>query len=292
MAQMVASRSRRPPAMSRLPELSIRPGRPEPLPSSATIRSWRGPGGVILGRTAVAGEQCEIWLSGIGTYRFADTGAEVAGWPETAGAEFESTFWGDVAPFVLHRWGAEVLHASGVRSSAGVLGFCGDSHAGKSTLAAALQRRGLPPVADDALRFEVADGVASIVPLPFALNPRADSRTYLTGLAPLEPAGAGTRERVPLTALFVVEPLRRPDGAAPPSVERLLGARAVAELLDHAYCFEFVSRDRRTEMLGSYLGLASCTPVFRLAVPHRFDRLDVVLDRIVELVRSLESATA
>ena len=59
-------------------------------------------------------------------------------------------FLGAVLTAVLHRRGVLVLHASGVVGARGVVLFAGRSGDGKSTLLAALVRRGYEPFGDDA----------------------------------------------------------------------------------------------------------------------------------------------
>ncbi|MFZ5475948.1 MAG: hypothetical protein ACOZNI_04160 [Myxococcota bacterium] len=56
-----------------------------------------------------------------------------------------------VLPRVLAARGLLVLHASAVATAAGAVGFCGETGAGKSTLAASFALAGSPLVADDAL---------------------------------------------------------------------------------------------------------------------------------------------
>ena len=71
--------------------------------------------------------------------------------------------------------GHEVMHASAVRMSHGLVVLCGSSHMGKSTLAYGFSRRGHPQWADDLVVFEPAGNAATAIALPFRPSLRSAS---------------------------------------------------------------------------------------------------------------------
>src|SRR5262245_46895155 len=60
-------------------------------------------------------------------------------------------FMRNVVPLLLQSRGIQVFHASAIRFQDGVVGLCGRSFSGKSTLAYALAKRGHEVWADDSL---------------------------------------------------------------------------------------------------------------------------------------------
>jgi hypothetical protein len=74
-----------------------------------------------------------------------------------------------VLPLVLPVWGIEPFHGSAVLTSTGALVVLGPSGAGKSSIAAALDTRGFPLLADDTCAL---DKDFLLWPGPAAMNPR------------------------------------------------------------------------------------------------------------------------
>jgi hypothetical protein len=117
------------------------------------------------GRTA--GRWWMYW-GGLATYWFGDSGNVVAEPVSTGLAQHvRDAFVRGVTPVVMLARGFEALHASAILHTDGVIGFCGRSGTGKSTLALALAALGLPHFADDTIVFGPA---AFGPPLAFALQ--------------------------------------------------------------------------------------------------------------------------
>jgi hypothetical protein len=74
-----------------------------------------------------------------------------------------------VLPLLLPLWSIEPFHGSAVLADAGAVVVLGPSRAGKSSIAAGLERRGLPLLADDTCAF---DANLNLWPGPAAINPR------------------------------------------------------------------------------------------------------------------------
>jgi hypothetical protein len=111
---------------------------------------------------------------GIARFSFDLQGHQVTAWPEAGVhlADIQRVHRRVVVPAAHQRLGHAVLHASAVRTPHGVVGFCGDAGAGKSTFAFALAARGFDHWADDTLVIDPAARPLA-VPIPFdaALRP-------------------------------------------------------------------------------------------------------------------------
>lgn len=110
--------------------------------------------------------------------------------------DLAALFADGVLPVLLAWKGEYVLHASAVRAHGGAVAFLGPAGAGKSTLAAALGRAGLPVLADDALLLRFRGGVPFAFPGPPAVRLDGRSRRILGERAPA--AGSRGKARLPL----------------------------------------------------------------------------------------------
>jgi hypothetical protein len=164
--------------------------------------------------------------------------------------------------------GREVLHASAVLTADGVVAFGAVSTTGKSTLAAALNRRAYPLWADDAVAFEASDGIIESVALPFEGAPGGGGE-----------AGTPPRRRESLAAVCVLERSSSPMSKSV-IVSRLAPSEAFLALLTHAYCYSLDDVDRHRGMIDQYLDAARIVPVFRVIFEPGLDRLPPILDAI------------
>lgn len=165
----------------------------------------------------------------------------------------------------------EAVHASAVRTQAGVVAFCGPSGIGKSTIAQALAARGLPQWAEDAVVVERRDGGVVSRPLPFTFPPSDPA----TAVEPVEPAAS---HPVPLAAIHVLDPVRRGSTA----IERMSPGEALTALLPNAHRFRPAPPDRERETAETYLALVEAVPVFRLRFVRGRRRLDALADAVLE----------
>ena len=248
-----------------------------PDESDPTTTVWRDDQGTIVARGSVREGKHWIHVPDLGAFAFTAAEREVTAIPDP-GADpeiIDDAFRRMVVPLALQARGREVLHASAVRTDAGVIALCALSQTGKSTLACALDRRGHALWADDAVCFELNGGDVEAVPLPFTLRLRPASVEFFG-----DDANAGEvrspPDAEPLAAVFILE---RSDGGDP-ELSRLSRAAAFPAVLTHGYCFSMLDRDRNAAMMSNYLELAERVPVFRIAIPHGLDRLDAALDLI------------
>lgn len=196
------------------------------------------------------------------------------------------TYQHTVLPLLLPALGVEVIHASAVTGSQGVVALCGVSGAGKSTLAVGLARRGYVSWADDALAVDTARPQPTAMPLPFAIRLRSDAARFFSrgGAAGESIAAAPTRaEPVPLALLCLLE--RALDGAAAVAVERLDPATACRAVLAHAYCFSVKDTVHKRRTIERYLAMVARVPAYGIRFRHGFEHLAVVLEAIEDLAR-------
>ena len=251
---------------------------------------WRDSDGAVLAYAEGAGDEYWMHLPGLASFRFSSRGDEVAA--TVAGAATEElvldAYRRRVLPMALQVCGREVLHASAVRSPAGVTALCADSETGKSTIAFGLSGRGYPLWADDLVAFDISDHVSRAISLPFnmRLRPSAaalfDLETTQSQIATGDDHSPPGKETAPLLAVCV---LRREDAdGAPVGVRRLSLAEAFAAVLGHAWSFGLEDSERKRRMIHNYLDLAAGTPVYDICFRSGLENLPAILDAIDQLI--------
>ena len=251
------------------------PAPPDVADSSATV--WRDDDGTIIALGQTLGDRHWVHVPGLGAFSFAQDANGISAFPN-AGADpalVEDTYRRTVLPLALQALGREVLHASAVRTPAGVIALCAVSGTGKSTLAGGLSRRGHELWADDAVAFEMQGAAVDALPLPFSLRLRPASAAHFAD-SDVDRGLRTPERRAPLAAVFVLE--RSHGGEA--KLERLEQATAFSAVLTHGYSFSLNDRDRNAAMMSNYLELVARVPVFRLTFPEGLDGLEDLLDLI------------
>jgi hypothetical protein len=260
-----------------------------PVPSLAIERSRPGsdvrPGGVLQqwhdndGRLiAVGGRDADGWWMqwpGLATFRFGDSGdVRVETHRPGRDLEVQDVFARGVVPVVLLARGFEALHASAVQDDSGIIGLCGTSGTGKSTLAFALASEGLQHFADDTLLYSVLGGSAIGSRIPFPVRVDRPARDA-AGRGPV-PVGdksfmssdlRGFRNCDPRLQAVSSAPVRliyllRRDSTLDPRTPRFSTvppARRFEALLAHAHPFDMGEPERRAAFLASVLALARTT---------------------------------
>ena len=191
-------------------------------------------------------------------------------------ARIDDLYRRSVMPLFLQALGHETLHASAVRGSRGVLAFCGERGAGKSTVAYALARRGYSQYADDTLVMNVTSGAITTQPLPFVPRLRPASAEFF-GAREADTSSAVTRPE-PLDGVFILRPA---SAARRLSVTELPAPQALQALLAHAHCFEPDSDVSRQRLLRNYLEISARVSVLAVDYVPGLDGLDAMLDAIL-----------
>lgn len=239
---------------------------------------WRDRQGAVCAYGGNDDDGSGFWLRvpGIGVFVIPSVGEVVLGEPETCGSGelLEDAFRRTVLPLALQARGLEVLHASAVYDSRGVVGLCGISGTGKSTLAANLTSFGCEPFADDALAFSTRDDDQAVeaISVPFVLSVD-DATSVLLPRVSLPP-------HAPLRAICVLE-----RGAGKTVVHRIGASEAFTEVLRHAYAFTLADFTRTALLVNGYFDLVERVPVLRVRFapdPARIQELAATVHEAVE----------
>lgn len=180
--------------------------------------------------------------------------------PPTATWRWPRLLFAQVLPLAAVLQGTEIFHASAVASHGRVIGLVGGSGQGKSTLAAALMRRGAAFVTDDALALEVHDDAIQAHPGPLFAATNGGPAPYG------QPAGARTGAALPLHALYILD-----RG----SHHSRLSAWPVASPLPTVLAAAFVpyvrDMDRQRRLFDLAAAISGTGVVRHLAMPLRAD---------------------
>lgn len=188
---------------------------------------------------------------------------------------------------LLHQRGVLALHASSVLLDRGVVAFLGRSGAGKSTMAAALHRRGHALVADDITAVEAAADEIGVLPA----FPRLKLFPEAAAAVGLDPdtlprvsavddklarrvASHLPARRLRLAALYVLA-----DGDTA-SIVPIARGDALLELVRHSFCAP------RLAELGSREHFLQCSDIVRRVPVRRLGRPTdlALLDEVAALV--------
>lgn len=218
-----------------------------------------------------------INVANVATYEVI-RGAKISVWPrrDATPKDVEIFLLGPAWAALCHQRGVLPLHASAVATKDGIIGFAGNSGAGKSTIAAQLSASGYELVSDDILPVSVGPNLQpGAWPYLRRLKLQGDTISMLS-LAPSElvseklddrkwfvlPDSAAADRWRALARIYVLEAT---GSTSQMLIERLHGMEAISALVNHTYHFEFV---RGTKAFASHLALcgrvASQVPIFRI----------------------------
>ncbi len=245
-----------------------------PLPS---VDCWRDNAGDVCAFTYAQGDQFVMDWPAVARYCFDVSGHSVRAWPRDGVplASVERVHRRAVVPAALQRLGLETLHASAVRLSTGVVGFCGHAGAGKSTMAVACASAGAEQWADDTLVLEIGPTGVDAVPIAYDVALRQPSVAHFGDRAAPVAVVRASGDPAPLRALFLID-----RSASVPLIQPLDPTQALQALLPHACAFSMTDAARRRLMIEQYLALADVVPVYRLSYPSNFERLPDVVNLV------------
>lgn len=200
---------------------------------------------------------------------------------------------GRVLALALHATGALSLHASAVATPEGAIAFVAPKAHGKSSLAAALLRRGAALLTDDTL--PVLPGAPPMArpglhqlrlnadSLGVLVDPACRPREARGGKLVVDGAGAVSRcrEPLPLAAIYELAPAAElPGGAivARAAVSRRLAAVA---LLRHTRPAALLGGAEAPTVLARAAAVAATVPMQRLAVAAGLEHIDDVAATIL-----------
>jgi len=199
---------------------------------------------------------------------------------------------GRVLALALHAEGWLSLHGSAIALAEGAVAFLAPKGNGKSTLAFALMRAGAALMTDDTVVID-SGGPATVRPGVQSVRLFRDSADWLSAPAPI----AGTSDikatfgqlsddarrltRAPLAALYLLESVPGGTIAEPLARERLEGPAAVFGLLGQTKIGALLGGAEAPTVFAAVVGLAERSPIYKLRVARDYDRLGVVVERIM-----------
>ena len=211
---------------------------------------------------------------------------------------------GPVMGFVLRRRSVLTLHASAVCIGGQAVALCGESQAGKSTMAAALALRGIPvqceditPLREENGRFQVDPGYPRVCLWPDAVEKLFGARDALPQLTlswekfflPLDGRDAKFEEqRRVVSAVYLFAPRVAEDDA--PRIETLSARGALLDLVQNTYMNWLLDRSQRAAEFDTLSRLVTQVPIRRI-VPHlETGRIGALCELIVADAERISSA--
>ena len=250
---------------------------------------WRDGDGEVLAYAEGLGDEYWMHLPGLASFRFSSSAGDVTATVGNSTGEdlVLDAYRRRVLPMALQVSGWEVMHASAIRSNAGVAALCADSKTGKSTLAFGLGERGYPIWADDLVAFEISEQIPRAISLPFNLRLRSPSiELFKQNGAPLDPIRNNDdppgKETAPLMAMCVLRRAETPHESV--TVRQLQLSEAFAAILAHAWSFGMENEKRKRRMIHNYLDLVATTPVFDVCFQPGVEHLPSVLNALESLI--------
>jgi hypothetical protein len=222
-----------------------------------------------------------IWSPRLGRYLVSDDGREIKAAPARERWPWRLLF-AQALPIAAAIQGLEVIHASGVDWHGGVIAIVAPSGWGKSTLAAALVRRGAKFVADDVVALEESragvlshPGVGITNVSSAAMRKGVAHERVIARLSKYHLAVTRAREPLPLRALVFLE---RPEAKLPAYVERV-STPDPFRLLGSTFVFVVREPARLISQLDIHHRIAATVPVLNVRLPWTTDP-DLLVDTI------------
>jgi hypothetical protein len=254
------------------------------------MRELRDGEDVMLSVRLARGAGYMLHAPGFAQILVAEDGTELLCDPEPHSADWSVLLTAQALPLAATLRGLELLHASAVVPADGALAgsavlFAGPQGAGKSSLAAAMLRRGAVLLSDDAVAVEphgdtlLAHPGATLMQLRAAEHARlsAPERALLgaagAALGKQRYAPSASNRPAPLGGLFLLQ--RSPHG---PPIEQMAEVDPF-ELLASTFNLSVRTPERLTRHLDLAVWLAAGARVYRLRVQP-----DIDASRLVEIL--------
>jgi len=306
-SQQVATSARPEDAAGRPPvSFRLSGARPQAPLDAPPFHEWLAPDARPWTRFYRTGAGYLLRFPGYADFEISRDGHDVAGWAvDGVPDETIDHLWhNQVLPLALSKSGRVVLHASAIETSGHAIAFVGPSGHGKSTLAVAFARDGIPCLADDGLLLDAEDGALWTVPGHPSIRLWEDSeRALVEDGAAKAPALAFTpkerflasdriafsQRRRRLAHLYLLGDPAEDAALDAPHFETIAAGSAVVELVKNSFLLETEERDDIARHFAQLSEVVARTPVHRLRYPRRFDALPAVTLAILAHARALDS---
>jgi len=210
-----------------------------------------------------------------------------------------------VIPRVISHNGRIVLHASAVSIKQSTIAFLGDSGWGKSTIAAFFHTQGYPLLTDDSLLIEQKNN--EIVGLPSYIGARlwADSIGAVTNeyhdFHDL-PCNFSKKQMIfqrnsitdnndlPIRAFFILNPPNQSITVDKITIEAILGARAITEILKHSFSLDMTDKNSISKKFNNIGEIVSSgVIVYQLHYPYDHALLGNVCDVVIKALAGVST---
>jgi len=267
-----------------------------PDPFEQNIGSWRDAKGNLFAIIQIIKHQYWIHWINIASFHLNLHENVVSSYvfPEIKRELVDDIFQRNILPYYLHLAGLEVLHASAVRSSMGVVGFCANSGSGKSTLAYALSKQGKELWCDDALVISTSPTPPTVFKIPFYvrllpdtykffLDGKYDNQQLAQEVLPYPRTSTNEIKIAELSKIIIMERIGK-SKIDQIDVIPLSPVQAFPNLIKHAYTIEIEEDVRKKRMLENYIDLTSKISVYKIKYPSNLNRIADLVDEILDLI--------
>jgi hypothetical protein len=199
----------------------------------------------------------------------------IACWPVPgkSSAATRDLYLNQIVPMIRGHRGELVLHASAVAIDGGAAAFVAPTGRGKSTLAAAFARAGMPFLSDDGLVLGAEDEGYLAHPNQPSFRLWPDSEAVVVRAEAVPEDGESEKSRVAANATLPFQdeplPLRAlyflgPGESERVSIARLPVRHALAELINHSFFLDAGDRKRMRRHFEALARLAEAMPSYAL----------------------------
>lgn len=241
-----------------------------------------------------------------GTFEIAPSGREIV-FDAAASHDLNAARNDLVARLLLYcvdRRNIAWLHGSAVRIENAAVAFLGRSGAGKSTLALALSQAGCEHVCDDVLPISCGgpgerptiwssddiirlhDDSKSRLALGAPFLRRESDGKFLLSHRTLEDTTSSSARtaagRIPLSAIYVLDPVAPTDGTTPLIRSLVQPRRALPLLIQHLKLPTVIRSDDPAQAMKQLGVVATAVPVFSLRVTRDWSALSAAVTQITE----------
>jgi len=266
---------------------------PEP---TAALLGIDGVYGDVQVRTYVFDTTLRIAFDDTGVFDVDPVRREIVWYPGPLATEaaVRADVLGRVMALAAHADGHLTLHASAVAIAGRAVAVVGPKHAGKSTLALALVRRGARLITDDTLVVRLLRGAAWAAPGVQQIRVWEDAARalgeFVSGTGEGKPAATlapNERESAPLrlAACYLLAPSGGPNGDEPHGAaiqrERLSPVHAALACVRFSKLGALGGGTVGAAVLDRAAALTKAVPVFAAAVRQDLTRLDEVAERLM-----------
>lgn len=263
------------------------------------FHKWLLPDGeawLFLGKL---GQDYLLRFPNLSDFLIADEGRSICCFPEDdiTAETISHLLLDQVIPLVMSQHDKFVLHAGAVVLPQGAIAFMGKTGQGKSTLAAALSRRGYPLLSDDGLLLEESAGRIVVTPSypglrlwPEMVSVFFDEEPSLSEVAhyskkkrvKLHSARVPfSKGPVPLQSVYLLAPLEETEEMTEVVITRLSPQESFIELVKHTFQLDITDRVKLRRGFEAVGRLAAAPIYYRLAFQRDVALLPTVCEAIL-----------